>query len=73
MVQHMTLELSVMVHRLCGASQDVQGEGEQSHWDALAKWQLGVDGRFGEFSESLKATTVSVDEVRRMLVALMGA
>ena len=29
--------------------------------------------RFGEFSESLKATMASVDEVRRMLIALMGA
>ena len=63
MVEHMTLELSVMLHRVCGASQDLQGKGEQCPWDALAKWQLGVDGRFGEFSESLKATDVSIDEV----------
>ena len=73
MVEHMTLELSIMLHRLCGASQDLQGEGEQCRWDALAKWQHNVDGRFGKFSESLKMTTASVDEVRRMLIALMGA
>ena len=51
----------------------VQGEGEMSRWDALEKWQLGVDDRFGEVFATMKATNSAVDELRHMLVTFIHA
>ena len=51
----------------------VQGESEMSRWDALAKWQLGVDDRFGEVSVTTKSTNSAVDELRHMLVTFIYA
>ena len=57
----------------CFSCDMVQGEGEMSRWDALAKWQLGMDDRFGEVSATTKATNAAVDELRHMLVAFIQA